>query len=164
MLRSSHIGLGLAVTALLAFQLSGCGSGGGGGGSGKGGTTGTGGSSSPGTGGSSTPGTGGSPTPGTGGSSAGGTGGTAAGGSGGTGTSGFGQPACGNTAAGTSIAKGVPCTAADTQLCYKTCGPQTIGRKSETCGAGADGGVVYAEMTGCSYDPAGSYACYKIPT
>jgi len=24
--------------------------------------------------------------------------------------------------------------------------------------------MTYAEMSGCSYDPAGTYACYKIPT
>jgi hypothetical protein len=24
--------------------------------------------------------------------------------------------------------------------------------------------MAYMEMTGCSYDPAGNYACYKIPT
>src|SRR6185437_4890586 len=80
-----------------------------------GGTTGAGGT--PATGGS--PGTGG--TPATGGTT--GTGGAAATG----GSSGFGQPACGNTMAGTAIAKGVMCTAADatagtaTALCYKTC-------------------------------------------
>ena len=34
-----------------------------------------------------------------------------------------------------------------------------IGRKSETCTGGT-----YAEMSGCSYDPAGTYACYKVPT
>src|SRR5436190_36907 len=100
---------------------------------------------------------------GTSGSSQGGTTGTAgttgAGGTGGTGTAGFGQPLCAST-----VAKGSACTATDVQLCYKTCGPQNLGRKSETCSAGADGGMTYAEMSGCSYDPAGSYACYKVPT
>jgi hypothetical protein len=45
------------------------------------------------------------------------------------------------------------------QLCYKNCGPMNIGRKSETCTGG-----IYVEMDGCSFDPAGSFACYKIPT
>ena len=119
------------------------------------GTTGTGGT--PGTGGETTatggtPGTGGSP--GTGGTtiSTGGTPGTA-------GASGFGQPACGNTAAGTAIAKNVACTATDTQLCYKTCGPEKTGVKSETCSGGA-----YAEMTGCSFDATRDFTCYKVPT
>jgi hypothetical protein len=139
---------------------SGGSSAGGTGGSGTGGATaGTGGS---GTGGSGTGGggTGGSGTggSGTGGSGTGGTGGS------GTGGTGFGTPVCGSTMAGTAVAKNVACTAADTQLCYKTCGPQNKGVKSETCAPGGDGGMAYMEMTGCSYDPAGNYACYKIPT
>jgi len=71
---------------------------------------------------------------------------------------------CATTSGGTAIKKGVPCTAADTQLCYNTCGPQSKGVKSETCTASADGGMTYAEMAGCSFDPAGNYACYKVPT
>jgi len=60
-----------------------------------------------------------------------------------------------------AIAKGVTCAASDPQLCYKTCGPASIGVKSETCTGGA-----YLEMSSpaCSYDPSMSYACYKIPT
>ncbi len=91
-------------------------------------TTGTGGTTSVGTGGTTaTTGTGGT-TPGIGRHDhpTGGTPGTA-------GASGFGQPACGNTAAGTAIAKGVTCTATDTALCYKTCGPEKTGVKPETC-------------------------------
>jgi hypothetical protein len=146
------------------------------------GTTGTGGSSATGTGGTSastggTTGTGGTSTStggttGTGGASTGGTTGTggtttATGGAGGAATSGFGQPACGNTAAGTAIAKGVTCSAADatpgtaTALCYKTCGPEKQGVKSETCPAG---GGTYAEMSGCTFDSTKDYSCYKIPT
>jgi hypothetical protein len=49
------------------------------------------------------------------------------------------------------------CTGTD--VCYKNCGPQNIGRKSETCTAS-----LIVEMDGCSFDPAGSFACYKIPT
>lgn len=118
-----------------------------------GGTTGTGGTPSTGgtTGTGGTPSTGG--TTGTGGThSTGGTTGTA-------GSSGFGQPACGSNGAGTAIAKAVACTATDPQLCYKLCGPASIGVKSETCTTGA-----YAEMSGCSFDPSMNYSCYKIPT
>jgi len=56
------------------------------------------------------------------------------------------------------VTKGGTCAATDPQLCYKNCGPQNIGRKSETCSGGT-----YMEMDGCSFDPAGSFACYKIP-
>jgi hypothetical protein len=111
-----------------------------------GGTTGTGGT--PSTGG--TTGTGG--TPATGGTT--GTGGA----TGAAGGSGFGQPVCGNTGAGTAIAKSVACSSTDPQLCYKTCGPASIGVKSETCVAAA-----YMEMSGCSFDPSMNYSCYKIP-
>src|SRR5580698_6433839 len=100
---------------------------------GSGGSTGTGGAvgsgGSPATGGA--PGTGGAT--GTGGTPAtGGTTGTG-GATGAAGGSGFGQPVCGSTGAGTAIAKGVACTGTDPQLCYKTCGPVSIGVKSETC-------------------------------
>jgi hypothetical protein len=71
-----------------------------------------------------------------------------------TGTPGFGQPACPST-----VIKGGVCGAADPQLCYKTCGPQSIGAKYEQCSGG-----VYVEMSGCSFDTALSYACYKLPT
>ena len=124
-----------------------------------GGVTGTGGTPSTGgtTGTAGVKGTGGTPstggTTGTGGTpSTGGTTGTA-------GSSGFGQPICGSTGASTAIAKGVACTATDLQLCYKACGPASIGVKSETCTTGA-----YTEMSGCSFDPSMNYSCYKIPT
>jgi hypothetical protein len=217
MLRSSVIGIGLAIT-VLAFQVGGCSSGGGSGG--KGGsagssTPGAGGSSTPGAGGSSTPGAGGTSTPGAGGSggsstpgaggsggsstpgaggTAGGTAGSGAGGTAGSGTAGSGAGGTAGSGAGgtagsgaggtagsgtggaggtpnfglpscaASVAKNGVCIATDQQLCYKTCGPSNVGRKSETCGPGADGGMTYAEMAGCSYDPAGTYSCYKIPT
>jgi hypothetical protein len=69
----------------------------------------------------------------------------------------FSAPACGNTMAGTAAGKGVACTAADVQLCSKTCGPEKKGVKSETCTNGA-----YAEGD-CQFDPSGSYMCYAIP-
>jgi hypothetical protein len=62
------------------------------------------------------------------------------------------------TAAGAAPTKGGACTAADTQVCYKTCGPASSGFKSETCTGGT-----YAEQSGCTF-PAGDYSCYKIPT
>jgi hypothetical protein len=82
---------------------------------------------------------------------------TSAGGT--TGTSTF-VPLCAGlvTAAGVAPTKAGLCTAADPQLCYKTCGPESKGFKSETCVAGA-----YAEQAGCSF-PAADYSCYKIPT
>jgi hypothetical protein len=126
------------------------------GGTGSGGTTaGTGGSSSTGTGGTTTAGTGGTTTAGTGGTTTAGTGGTTTTGVGG--GSGFGQPACTATAAGAAVKKGGTCVAADPQLCYNTCGPEKAGAKSETCTGG-----LYAEGN-CAFDPAKSYACYKIP-
>jgi hypothetical protein len=93
-------------------------------------------------------GTGGSTTPATG-----------AGGATGGGTGTF-TPLCADltTAAGAAPTKNGICTAADPQLCYKTCGPQSIGFKSETCTAG-----VYVEQSGCSFPSDGDYSCYKIP-
>jgi hypothetical protein len=128
-------------------------------GSGAGGTAGSGtaGSGAGGTAGSGAGGTAGSGAGGTAGSGAGGTAGSGTGGAGG--TPNFGLPSC-----AASVAKNGVCIATDQQLCYKTCGPSNVGRKSETCGPGADGGMTYAEMAGCSYDPAGTYSCYKIPT
>jgi len=103
------------------------------------------------------------PTGGTTGPATTGTGGTttttgidAGGGSTGTGTH---EPSCNNlvTAAGQAPTKNGICTDTDPQLCYKTCGPQSIGFKSETCSAG-----VYVEQSGCDF-PDGDYSCYKIP-
>jgi hypothetical protein len=94
---------------------------------------------------------------GVGGGSSGAAGAGGAGGSTGTGAAGagggFGQPACPST-----VTKGGPCASVDTQFCYKTCGPESLGLKSETCTGG-----VYAEMSGCSFDPARDYSCYRIP-
>ena len=66
----------------------------------------------------------------------------------------FGEPRCSNT-----VVKGAPCGLADQQFCYKACGPSSSGVKAEMCVGG-----VYAEMSGCSFDPARNYACYQIPT
>jgi hypothetical protein len=137
---------------------------------------GTGGRSNDATGGAPNDATGGSPNEATGGSPGAGGDDTSAGGSdtqatggsatdsttgGSTAVASTGQfsPVCGNTASSnTPIAKGIACTSADTQLCYKTCGPQSIGFKSETCAAGA-----YAEQSGCSFPTGVDYSCYKIP-
>jgi hypothetical protein len=169
MLRSSSIlGIGLAVAALAAFQVTGCGDSGGGGTPGSGGSTGTAGSTgaggtsssgvagTTGSGGDSSTGTAGSSATGTAGSSSSGSAGTTGtGGSTGAGGSGaFGQPLCPGT-----VTKGGACTATDPQLCYKTCGPQSKGVKSETCTNAA-----YVEMDGCSFDPSMDYSCYKLPT
>jgi hypothetical protein len=63
------------------------------------------------------------------------------------------------TAAGVAPAKGGACTAGDPQLCYKGCGPQNSGFKSETCTAG-----LYAEQSGCTFPADSDYGCFKIPT
>ena len=117
----------------------------------------TGGSTGAGTGGVTTTGAGGTSTP-TGGTT-GAAGAPAAGGTtGAAGESGtFGSPACGNTMAGTAAGKGVACTTADVQLCYKTCGPEKSGVKSETCTNGA-----YAEGA-CMFDQTKNFMCYAIP-
>jgi hypothetical protein len=124
---------------------------------GTGGTVGSGGTASssggtPSSSGGTTASTGGTPGA-TGGATAGG-GSTGSGGS----TSGAFSPACGNTAAGVAIAKGGTCVAADTQLCYKPCGPANVGFKAETCTSGA-----YVEGA-CAFPPDGAYSCFKVPT
>lgn len=126
-------------------------------GGGTGGAVGTGGATSiTSTGGSVGPGAGGS-VQGTGGGTGGSTTPAATGGSSGTGS--FTLSCSGlTTAAGAAPTKGGACTDADPKLCYKTCGPESKGFKSETCTSGA-----YAEQSGCSF-PAGDYSCYKIPT
>ena len=77
-----------------------------------------------------------------------------------TGTDAF-QPLCAGllTAAGLAPTKNGICTDADPQLCYKTCGPESIGFKSETCTAS-----VYVEQSGCSFLTGVDFSCYKIPT
>jgi hypothetical protein len=110
-----------------------------------------------GTGGTAT-GTGGTTTPPT---TPTGTGGAAAGsdaGGGTTGTTTY-EPLCDNltTAAGVAPTKNGICLETDPQLCFKNCGPQSIGYKYEKCQAG-----VYAEQSGCDFLP-GDYTCYKVP-
>jgi hypothetical protein len=70
------------------------------------------------------------------------------------------EPLCSGllTAAGEAPTKNGICVDGDPELCYKTCGPQSIGFKSETCTAG-----VYVEQSGCSFLPDVDYSCYKIP-
>jgi hypothetical protein len=102
--------------------------------------------------------TGGAGTTGVAGSGAAGTTGAAgaAGTTGGAGTTGaFGEPACLST-----VVKGGACTPTDQQFCYKSCGPEKTGVKSETCQTSG----TYAEMSGCTFDRARDFSCYKIPT
>jgi hypothetical protein len=82
-----------------------------------------------------------------------------AGAAGASGTSSY-QPLCKGlvTVGGAEPAKLVACADADPQLCYKTCGPKSIGFKSETCTGGS-----YQEQTGCDFLPGVDYSCYKIP-
>jgi hypothetical protein len=61
------------------------------------------------------------------------------------------------TAAGQAPTKGGPCVDTDPQSCYKTCGPQSVGMKSETCLGGA-----YVEGQ-CEFASGSDYSCYKIP-
>jgi hypothetical protein len=156
------------------------------GGAGAGGSAGTSpGSGQSGTSGSAQSGTGGA-TAGEGGMGGegqeGGDGGTGTGGKGSGGTSGAGggaagsgatagipednppidpnySPACfmGPTQSGEEIKKGTPCTAEDPELCYRPCGPDQVGWKTETCLAG-----VYAEGD-CTFPPEKDYSCYAIP-
>ena len=95
-----------------------------------------------------------------------GAGGAASGAAGGaTSTAGAGggyEPLCSAvpvTAGGVAPTKGGACTATDSQLCYKTCGPLSSGFKSETCTAGA-----YAEEKGCEFPVDADYSCFKVPT
>jgi len=86
---------------------------------------------------------------------------TGAGGAAGASAAGSFSPNCAMvpvTAGGMAPAKAVACTPADTQLCYKTCGPESIGFKSETCTNGA-----YVEQSGCSFPADMDYSCFKIP-
>jgi hypothetical protein len=61
------------------------------------------------------------------------------------------------TTFGNPPTKGGACGPTDPQLCYKTCGPQSIGYKSETCSSG-----VYVEGP-CQFAPGGDFSCYAIP-
>src|SRR5262249_17310831 len=58
-----------------------------------------------------------------------------------------------------NVSKGNACTSIDPPLCYKTCGPEKQGLKSETC----DSIGVWVEMAGCAFDPSRDYSCYRIP-
>jgi hypothetical protein len=94
---------------------------------------------------------------GTGGSS-GSSGSSGSGGSGGSDTQNF-MPPCsaGPTLAGDEIKKGTVCTPSDVELCYRPCGPTSVGWKPETCTSG-----VYAEGD-CTFPVEGDYSCFKIP-
>jgi hypothetical protein len=64
------------------------------------------------------------------------------------------QPACKD-----GVAKGSPCSSANAQACYKSCGPDNIGYKRETCVNGA-----YDELqSGCTFPSGQDYTCYKVP-
>ncbi len=80
------------------------------------------------------------------------TGGTPATAGGGSGGNQF-QPLCDN-----AVVKGSACGVSSTQSCYRACGPDSIGFKSETCQQGA-----YVEQLGCSFPSAADYSCYQIP-
>jgi hypothetical protein len=140
-IRPIVLSLGAAVLVAQAFVFQACG------GSNDSSVTGKAGSSGSGTAGTTGSGgtTGDGGTTGTGGSSVTGTGGTMA----------FGEPACLS-----NVVKNGACTPADQQFCYKTCGPEKTGVKTEMCTSAG----TYAEMPGCSFDPTKNYACYKIPT
>jgi hypothetical protein len=63
------------------------------------------------------------------------------------------------TAAMAEPAKAIACAdPSDPQLCYRTCGPQSSGYKSETCTGGA-----YAEQSGCTFPPELDATCFKLP-
>lgn len=68
-------------------------------------------------------------------------------------------PPCdlGLSQSGEEIKKGTPCTPDDPQLCYRQCGPYSVGWKTETCLAG-----VYAEGD-CTFPQDGDYECFRIP-
>jgi hypothetical protein len=131
-----------------------------------GGSAGTGGASTSGAGGTSGEGGMGESGAGAIGGSPGGKGGASGkGGTGATGAAGHPpvdpnfSPACFEftTTTGEEILKGTPCTAEDPKLCYRPCGPNQIGWKTETCTAG-----VYAEGD-CTFPSDKDYSCYKIP-
>jgi hypothetical protein len=86
---------------------------------------------------------------------AGASGGAAAGGAGANGgMSGSGeyQPVCDG-----SVVKGASCNTSSVHFCYRTCGPDSVGFKSETCQGGA-----YVEGN-CQFPASGDYSCYSIP-
>lgn len=91
--------------------------------------------------------------------------GSSSGGSGASGTTGLVDPdspywppcSLGLSQSGEEIKKGTPCTQDDPQLCYRECGPYSVGWKTETCLAS-----VYAEGD-CTFPPDQDYSCFKIP-
>ena len=68
-------------------------------------------------------------------------------------------PACDLTLSvgGEEIKKGTACADEDPEICWRKCGPQSSGWKSETCTSG-----VYAEGD-CVFPSDATYECYKIP-
>ncbi|HKO53682.1 MAG TPA: hypothetical protein VJV79_38500 [Polyangiaceae bacterium] len=62
------------------------------------------------------------------------------------------QPACKE-----GVVKGSPCMAG-VPFCYKGCGPDNLGHKTETCENGE-----YVEQSGCTFPVTQSYSCYKLP-
>jgi hypothetical protein len=109
------------------------------------------------TGGATTTASGGATTTTTGGSTSATSGGSTSAGGETTGANDY-QPSCtGLVASGAEPTKGGACTATDPQKCFKTCGPQSVGFKSETCTAGA-----YAEGA-CEFPAEKDYSCFKIP-
>jgi len=65
---------------------------------------------------------------------------------------------CSITIGQEAVAKGISCVPADVQTCYKACGPDNSGYKSETCTGG-----VYAEQSDCSFDTKCDWGCFKLP-
>ncbi len=61
------------------------------------------------------------------------------------------------TAAGDEIKKGAACTAEDPECCWRSCGPQSIGWKTETCLAG------FYEEGDCQFPADADYSCFAIP-
>jgi hypothetical protein len=98
--------------------------------------------------------------PGSGGSGSGGSAGTEAvsGGSAGAEPASGGKPGEQQPVCDDAIVKGSPCDASSIQACYRRCGPDGIGFKSETCQRGS-----YVEQAGCSFPAGANYACYKVP-
>ena len=70
-------------------------------------------------------------------------------------------PACAGLRTGNGVQpmRACGCGPTDPQLCYQRCGPEDLGAKLVTCTAG-----VYAQAPVCVFDPAGDYACYRVPT
>ncbi len=79
-------------------------------------------------------------------------GGPPAAGTGGTGTTMY-QPLCDD-----SVVKGSACDNSSVRFCYRTCGPDSVGYKSETCQRGA-----YVEQSGCDFPASEDYSCYQVP-